>query len=83
MALAAPLPTGAVTFAFTDIEGSTVRWESNRDAMQGAVRRHDTILHDATSKHGGRVFKTTGGVHAKRVAFRGQGHPMHVVLVPL
>ncbi|HET6276717.1 MAG TPA: tetratricopeptide repeat protein [Candidatus Cybelea sp.] len=60
MALAAPLPTGAVTFAFTDIEGSTVRWERDRDAMQDAVRRHDAILRAAITEHGGHVFKTIG-----------------------
>jgi len=60
MALAAPLPTGAVTFAFTDIEGSTVRWERDRDAMREAVRRHDAILRTAINEHGGHVFKTMG-----------------------
>jgi predicted ATPase/class 3 adenylate cyclase len=60
MALAAPLPTGAVTFAFTDIEGSTTRWERDRAAMQEAVRRHDAILRAAINEHGGHVFKTIG-----------------------
>ncbi len=60
MALTAPLPTGAVTFAFTDIEGSTVRWERDRVAMQEAVRRHDAILRRAIAEHGGQVFKTIG-----------------------
>ncbi len=56
----APLPTGAVTFAFTDIEGSTARWESDRAAMQDAVRRHDAILRVAIAEHGGHIFKTMG-----------------------
>lgn len=60
MALTAPLPTGAVTFAFTDIEGSTSRWERDRVAMQEAVRRHDAILRGAITEHGGQVFKTIG-----------------------
>lgn len=45
------------TFAFTDIEGSTARWERNRVAMQDAVRRHDGILETAVAEHGGHVFK--------------------------
>jgi class 3 adenylate cyclase/tetratricopeptide (TPR) repeat protein len=54
------LPADVVTFAFTDIEGSTVRWEAKRAAMQEAVRRHDAILRAAIAEHGGRVFKTIG-----------------------
>ncbi len=54
------LPSGTVTFAFTDIEGSTVRRERNRDAMQDAVRRHDAIVRDAIVSRGGHVFKTIG-----------------------
>ena len=56
----APLPSGTITFLFTDIEGSTQRWDRDRTAMQEAVRRHDAILRDAIESHGGRVFKTIG-----------------------
>jgi class 3 adenylate cyclase len=51
---------GAVTFAFTHIEGSTARWERNQRGVQDAVRRHDAILHHAVARHGGHVFKTIG-----------------------
>ncbi|MDQ5853440.1 MAG: tetratricopeptide repeat protein [Chloroflexota bacterium] len=54
------LPTGTVTFLFTDIEGSTTRWEQHRAAMQTALARHDTILRDAIEGQGGTVFKTVG-----------------------
>ncbi len=56
----AALPTGTVTFLFTDIEGSTVRWEHQRQAMQQALARHDAILRAAIEAHGGYVFKTVG-----------------------
>src|ERR1700724_2988282 len=55
-----PIPSGTVTFLFTDIEGSTERWERYRDAMQTAVRRHEDILHEAVNTHDGYVFKTVG-----------------------
>ena len=54
------LPTGRVTFLFTDIEGSTKLWEAHRDAMAVAVARHDALLRDAIDGHGGYVFKTVG-----------------------
>ena len=54
------LPTGTVTFLFTDIEGSTIRWEQHREAMQAALARHDAILRQAIEAHGGHVFKTVG-----------------------
>jgi class 3 adenylate cyclase/tetratricopeptide (TPR) repeat protein len=62
------LPSGTVTFAFTDIEGSTVRWERARASMQDAVRRHDALMRAAVSACGGRVFKTIGDAFC--VAFR-------------
>ncbi len=60
MALAAPIPTGTVTLLFTDIEGSTRRWEERRDAMAQALRRHDELVRRAIERHGGHVFKTVG-----------------------
>jgi len=52
------LPTGIVTFLFTDIEGSTRRVERQRDAMARALDRHNRILTSAMEAHGGHVFKT-------------------------
>lgn len=55
-----PLPSGTVTFLFTDIEGSTERWERYREGMKDAVRRHEEIVNAAIAVHGGSVFKTVG-----------------------
>jgi hypothetical protein len=56
----ADLPTGTVTFLFTDLEGSTRRWEDDRDAMRAAVARHDELLDDAITGNGGVVFSRMG-----------------------
>ncbi len=53
-------PTGTVTFLFSDIEGSTQRWDQHRAAMQDAVRRHDALMHEAIAARDGYVFKTVG-----------------------
>jgi class 3 adenylate cyclase len=53
-------PTGTVTFLFTDIEGSTTRWEHHRAAMAPALDRHNALLAAAVDAHGGFVFKTVG-----------------------
>ncbi len=59
------LPTGTVTFLFTDIEGSTQLWENHPDEMRIALAKHDAILRDAITAHDGRIIKTTGdGAHA-------------------
>jgi predicted ATPase/class 3 adenylate cyclase len=54
------LPTGTVTFLYSDIEGSTRRWEEQPAAMRAAVERHFALLRDAIGAHGGHVFRTQG-----------------------
>jgi len=54
------LPSGTVTFLFTDIEGSTRLWEQHPEAMGEALARHDALLRGAIEAHGGHVFKTVG-----------------------
>jgi predicted ATPase len=49
-----------VTFLFTDVEGSTRRWEADADAMRAALAAHDAVLRAAIEAHGGFMFKHTG-----------------------
>ncbi|MEO6912738.1 MAG: adenylate/guanylate cyclase domain-containing protein [Candidatus Baltobacteraceae bacterium] len=53
-------PSGNVVFLFSDIEGSTARWDSNPEAMQDVLRRHDDLMRGAVESCGGFVFKTIG-----------------------
>jgi len=54
------LPSGTVTFLFTDIEGSTALWERDRAAMATAVARHLALIDHAIASHHGIHFKTVG-----------------------
>lgn len=54
------LPTGTLTFLFTDIEGSTQLWEQQPEAMRPALARHDALLRATVESYHGIVVKTTG-----------------------
>jgi len=54
------LPSGTVTFLFTDIEGSTRLWEQYPETMRSALARHDALLRESIESHNGHVFKTVG-----------------------
>jgi Adenylate and Guanylate cyclase catalytic domain len=45
---------------FTDVEGSTRRWEADAEGMRVALAAHDEVLCKAIEAHGGRLFKHTG-----------------------
>ena len=49
-----------VTFLFTDIEGSTTRWEQHPAAMKAALGQHDTLMRAAFAAHAGVVIQTAG-----------------------
>src|SRR5689334_20276145 len=52
--------TRTVTFLLTDIEGSTVAWEADAEAMAAALARHDEIVEQVVTARGGRLIKTRG-----------------------
>jgi predicted ATPase/class 3 adenylate cyclase len=58
--MTAAAPSGVVTFLFTDVEGSTRRWEADADEMRIALAAHDEVLRAAIEAHGGFMFKHTG-----------------------
>jgi class 3 adenylate cyclase len=49
-----------VTFLFTDIEGSTRRWEADADTMRTALMAHDEVLRSAIEGNEGFLFSHTG-----------------------
>ncbi len=58
--MTAAAPSGVVTFLFTDIEGSTRRWEADPEAMRAALLAHDEVLRSAIEAHEGFLFSHTG-----------------------
>ena len=58
--MTAAAPSGVVTFLFTDVEGSTRRWETDADGMRSALLAHDEVLRTAIETHGGYLFSHTG-----------------------
>jgi predicted ATPase/class 3 adenylate cyclase len=54
------LPTGTITFLFSDIEGSSKKWEQAPEAMRVALAAHDRMLRESFESSGGYVFKTIG-----------------------
>jgi class 3 adenylate cyclase len=56
----AKIPTGTVTFLFTDVEASTRRWEDHPNDMKGAMVTHDEIVRSSIEGEAGHVFTTAG-----------------------
>lgn len=54
------LPTGTVTFLFTDIEGSTKLAQQYPSAMPALLERHHEILHQSIQAQNGYVFQIIG-----------------------
>src|SRR5262245_39480756 len=58
------LPSGTLTFLFTDLERWTKLWEEHEGDMTTALARHDELLRRAIEQHGGYVFSTAGDAFA-------------------
>src|SRR5260221_9046022 len=54
------LPTGIITFLFTDVEGSTKLWKKQPALPQKVMPRHDAIIEEAVDQSGGVVVRPRG-----------------------
>jgi len=54
------LPSGAVTFLFTDVEGSTQLVKQLRERYDESLGEHQRLLREAFAKHRGRELDTQG-----------------------
>jgi class 3 adenylate cyclase len=70
-----------VTFLFTDVEGSTRRWQADADEMRAALAAHDEVLRAAIESHSGWLFTHTGdGVRGVRLIQVCGRHPAYLPL---
>src|ERR687886_534720 len=60
MPAASQLPTGTVTFLFTDVEGSTKLWERHPEPMRVALARHDQLIEHLVEEHQGVIVRPRG-----------------------
>lgn len=49
------VPSGTVSFLFSDVEGSTRLWQEHPQDKTAALARHDVILRGAIAERGGYV----------------------------
>ena len=54
------LPTGLITYLFTDVEGSTSLWQQHPQEMKNVMARHDSLLTSAFEASGGTVVRPRG-----------------------
>ncbi|MDP6453011.1 MAG: AAA family ATPase, partial [SAR202 cluster bacterium] len=54
------LPSGPITYLFTDIEGSTRLWQEHPHDMRAVLARHDALLTSGIERHEGVVVRSRG-----------------------
>jgi predicted ATPase/class 3 adenylate cyclase len=54
------IPSGLVTFLFSDVVGSTRIWAANPDAMTASLKTHDQVFESTVSAFGGHIFSKAG-----------------------
>jgi predicted ATPase/class 3 adenylate cyclase/Tfp pilus assembly protein PilF len=64
------LPTGTLTFLFTDVEESTRLWESQPEAMRTAMARHDELIESCVAQSGGVVVRPRGEGDSRFAVFQ-------------
>jgi predicted ATPase/class 3 adenylate cyclase len=72
------LPSGIVTFLFTDIEGSTKLAQQFPDELPALLSRHNEILDQVIEAHHGFVFQTAGDSYC--IAFHNAGDAVYAAL---
>jgi FAD/FMN-containing dehydrogenase len=67
----AAAPSGVVTFLFTDVEGSTRRWESDADGMRAALAAAGCVPYKSGKLWSRQVRSAEGYFHLLELIKRG------------
>ena len=54
------LPTGLITYLFTDVQGSTTLWQQFPQEMTDVMARHDSMMRSAVEENRGSVVRPRG-----------------------
>ncbi len=54
------LPSGLITYLFTDVQGSTPLWQQHPNEMKDVMARHDSLLTTTVEANGGAVVRPRG-----------------------
>lgn len=54
------LPSGMITYLFTDVQGSTPLWQQHPNEMRDVVARHDSLMTATVEANGGTVVRPRG-----------------------
>ena len=54
------LPSGTITYLFTDVEGSTPLWQQHPNEMKSVMARHDSLIMSTVEANGGTVVRPRG-----------------------
>jgi len=81
------LPSGTVTFLFTDIEDSTRFRQEQPEVMSSAHAQHNAILYEVIEANNGFIFQTVGdsisaAIHNTVEALRAAGVDASLVIWP-
>lgn len=74
------LPSGTLTFLFTDVVDSTRIWEEHPEQMRVAMRRHDDLIEQAVRHHDGVIVKPRGEGDSRFAVFTRASNAVHAAI---